>query len=50
MNGILTDFGITEDGVRFVNTPWAVIGGLVYGYLALVILPLYAALDRWTPR
>ncbi len=49
MNGILTDVGITENGVRFVNTSWAVIGGLVYGYLAFMILPLYAALDRMDP-
>ena len=49
VNGILTDAGITENGVRFVNTSWAVIGGLVYGYLAFMILPLYAALDRMDP-
>jgi spermidine/putrescine transport system permease protein len=48
-NGILTDLGITENGVRFVNTSWAVVGGLVYGYLAFMILPLYAALDRMDP-
>src|SRR5665809_100301 len=34
---------------RFINTSWAVIGGLVYGYLAFMILPLYAALDRMDP-
>ena len=28
---------------------WAVIGGLVYGYLAFMILPVYAALDRMDP-
>ena len=39
----------TETGVQFVNTSWAVIGGLVYGYLAFMILPLYAALDRMDP-
>jgi spermidine/putrescine transport system permease protein len=49
LNGILTDIGVTETGVQFVNTPWAVIGGLVYGYLAFMILPLYAALDRMDP-
>jgi spermidine/putrescine transport system permease protein len=49
LNGILTDAGIVENGVRFVNTSWAVIGGLVYGYLAFMILPLYAALDRMDP-
>jgi spermidine/putrescine transport system permease protein len=49
VNGILADTGIAEDGVRFVNTSWAVVGGLVYGYLAFMILPLYAALDRMDP-
>jgi spermidine/putrescine transport system permease protein len=49
VNGILSDTGIAENGVRFVNTSWAVIGGLVYGYLAFMILPLYAALDRMDP-
>jgi spermidine/putrescine transport system permease protein len=49
VNGILVDAGISENGVRMVNTSWAVIGGLVYGYLAFMILPLYAALDRMDP-
>jgi spermidine/putrescine transport system permease protein len=46
VNGVLKDIGLTTDGVRFLNTPWAVIGGLVYGYMAFMILPVYAALDR----
>ena len=29
--------------------PYAVVGGLVYGYLAFMILPIYAALDRMDP-
>jgi spermidine/putrescine transport system permease protein len=49
VNGILADTGIAENGVRFVNTWYAVVGGLVYGYLAFMILPLYAALDRMDP-
>jgi spermidine/putrescine transport system permease protein len=49
VNGVITDAGLSENGVQFVNTPWAVIGGLVYGYLAFMILPLYAALDRMDP-
>jgi spermidine/putrescine transport system permease protein len=47
VNGVLSDAGLSA--VQFVNTPWAVIGGLVYGYLAFMILPLYAALDRMDP-
>jgi spermidine/putrescine transport system permease protein len=49
VNGIIADAGLSETGVRFLNTPWAVIGGLVYGYLAFMILPVYAALDRMDP-
>lgn len=49
VNGVLKDLSLTEDGVRFLNTPYAVIGGLVYGYLAFMILPIYAALDRMDP-
>jgi spermidine/putrescine transport system permease protein len=51
---ILSDEGLLNgvlggDKVRILNTPWAVIGGLVYGYLAFMILPVYAALDRMDP-
>ena len=49
VNGLLGDLGLTTDGVRFLNTPYAVIGGLVYGYMAFMILPVYAALDRMDP-
>jgi spermidine/putrescine transport system permease protein len=48
-NGLLADIGLRDEPVRFLNTPWAVVGGLVYGYLAFMILPLYAALDRMDP-
>jgi len=41
--------GVLGTSVRFLNTPYAVIGGLVYGYLAFMILPVYAALDRMDP-
>jgi spermidine/putrescine transport system permease protein len=49
VNGLLADSGIADGGVQFLNTPWAVIGGLVYGYLAFMILPLYASLERMDP-
>lgn len=41
--------GVLDTSVRFLNTPWAVIGGLVYGFLAFMILPIFAALDRMDP-
>jgi spermidine/putrescine transport system permease protein len=41
--------GVFDTSIRFINTPYAVIGGLVYGFLAFMILPIYAALDRMDP-
>ena len=41
--------GLIGGDLRFLNTPYAVIGGLVYGFLAFMILPVYAALDRMDP-
>jgi spermidine/putrescine transport system permease protein len=38
--------GLLDTELRFLNTPYAVIGGLVYGFLAFMILPIYASLDR----
>ena len=54
-SALLSDDGIVNsligrlglgDGVHFLNTPYAVIGGLVYGYVVFMILPIYAALER----
>jgi spermidine/putrescine transport system permease protein len=41
--------GVLDSSIRFINTPYAVVGGLVYGFLAFMILPIYAALDRMDP-
>lgn len=41
--------GVLGSDIRFLNTPWAVIGGLVYGFMVFMILPIYAALDRMDP-
>ena len=49
LNGLFKDLGLTETGIQFVNTPYAVIGGLVYGYLVFMILPVYASLERMDP-
>ena len=50
---LLADEGLVNrlagDPIVFLNTPWAVIGGLVYGYLGYMILPIYAALERMDP-
>jgi spermidine/putrescine transport system permease protein len=46
VNSALVDLGLRDQGLRLINTPWAVIGGLTYGYLVFMILPVYGALER----
>ena len=53
-SALLSDDGVVNSalrktglgGVQFLNTPYAVIGGLVYGYVVFMILPVYASLER----
>jgi spermidine/putrescine transport system permease protein len=49
INNGLQSLGLTDSGIQLINTPYAVIGGLVYGYLVFMILPIYAALERMDP-
>ena len=49
VNSFLADTGVSESGVQMINTPFAVIGGLVYGYLVFMILPVFASLERMDP-
>jgi spermidine/putrescine transport system permease protein len=44
VNNALTNAGVGE--IQMINTPWAVIGGLTYGYLVFMILPVYGSLER----
>ncbi len=41
----LRDLGVSSD-FHILDTPAAVIGGLVYGYIVFMILPVYASLER----
>jgi len=34
------------EGVRMINTPGAVLIGIVYGYLPLMVFPIYVSLDK----
>jgi spermidine/putrescine transport system permease protein len=38
------------DGVRLINTPAAVLIGIVYGYLPLMVFPIYVSLERLDKR
>lgn len=45
---LLEVFGL--EGVRLIYTPFAVTVGIVYGYLPLMVFPIYVALDRLDKR
>jgi spermidine/putrescine transport system permease protein len=38
------------EGVRIINTPWAVLIGAVYGFLPIMVLPIYVSLERLDNR
>jgi len=45
---LLETFGI--EGVRLINTRLAVLTGIVYGYLPLMVFPIYVSLERLDKR
>ena len=45
---LLESIGI--DDVRLIYTPFAVLVGIVYGYLPLMVFPIYVSLDRLDKR
>jgi spermidine/putrescine transport system permease protein len=49
-NRALQFLGITDGPVDLIFTPQAVLMGMVYSYLPFMILPLYAALERFDVR
>jgi spermidine/putrescine transport system permease protein len=46
VNGYLLSWGLIDQPVQLLYTPFAVLLGLVYGYLPFMILPLYVACER----
>jgi spermidine/putrescine transport system permease protein len=49
-NRALQFFGLTDGPVDLIFTPGAVLMGMVYSYLPFMILPLYAALEKFDVR
>ncbi|MBR9650653.1 ABC transporter permease [Thalassovita aquimarina] len=45
---LLAMIGIED--VRLINTPFAVLVGIVYGYLPLMVFPIFVSLDRLDKR
>ncbi len=50
INGLLVDLGVIGQPLGLLYTPGAVVAGLLYAYLPLMILPLYVAIDRLDPE
>lgn len=46
LNQVLMSLGLANEPLNLLFTDWAVLIGLVYGYLPFMVLPLYAALER----
>jgi spermidine/putrescine transport system permease protein len=40
----------TASDLRLINTPFAVVAGIVYNFLPFFVLPLYASLEKIDPR
>lgn len=49
LNTILTWLLPNASPIELLNTPIAVLIGLIYGYLPFMILPLYASLEKLEP-
>ena len=47
MNDVLLGIGLIDDPLRIVNTNLAVQLGLFYSYLPFMVLPIYAAVERY---
>jgi spermidine/putrescine transport system permease protein len=46
VNGLLMQIGLLDAPLGFINTDFAVIVGMTYGFLPFTILPLFVSIDR----
>ena len=46
VNGLLGSIGLIDSPIEFINTDFAVILGMTYGFLPFTILPLFVSIDR----
>jgi spermidine/putrescine transport system permease protein len=46
LNTVALGSGLLDAPLQLLNTPGAVVLGLVYGYLPFMVLPIYAAVER----
>ncbi len=50
LNKALLGLGLVDEPLGLLYTPGAVVAGLLYAYLPLMILPLYASIERLDPQ
>ena len=46
MNQLLINLGVMSQPIELLYSDWAILIGLVYGYVPFMVLPLYAAMER----
>ncbi len=50
INGILQSLGLISEPLSMLNTQFAVLVGLVYGFLPFMVLPIFASVERFNFR
>ena len=50
INGVLLGLGLTSEPLSLLNTQFAVLVGLVYGFLPFMVLPIFASVERFNFR
>jgi spermidine/putrescine transport system permease protein len=49
INALLLRLGVIQQPLALLYTPFAVLAGLVYGFLPFMVLPIYASLEKLDP-
>lgn len=50
INAVLTNLGLIQQPLPLINTQFAILVGLVYGFLPFMVLPIYASVERFEFR
>ena len=50
INGVLLGLGLISEPLSLLNTQFAVLVGLVYGFLPFMVLPIFASVERFNFR
>ena len=50
INGLMLSLGLIDEPLTLLNTQFAVLVGLVYGFLPFMVLPIFASVERFNFR